>query len=272
MFASIAKRVKPCSRTRCSRARCFMRKNSLVPWVCSPSATTRASPTRSPSAARSSRGAPASTPTRGLACSRSQAMTAAAPAASPGSAWARPAPVKERRRARTTLRNETPDPAAWTPCPAAEPPSLARTGGPAGSPRAPPAAGPTRGPAPAGAGPRDALRGRLQRAVVGDDDVAVDDPLLDVVDLVDELLRDQGLVVLVEREVDAVLGQAEVQQAALERAVHDVHDRVVGGHVDALEHAREAEVQRGRVAVGVPERVLVAVDADEEDRGGAGAA
>src|SRR5690606_9276940 len=54
----------------------------------------------------------------------------------------------------------------------------------------------------------------LKGAVVGDFDLTVDDLLLDAVDLVDQRRRDQGFVVLVEGEVDAVLGQAEVLRAA----------------------------------------------------------
>src|SRR5690606_32254626 len=127
-------------------------------------------------------------------------------------------------------------------------------------------------PAPEGPA-RNGYRDRaLQGAVIGDGDLAVDDLLLDLVDLIDEVLRDQRFVERVQREVDAVLCQAEVQPAAHELAVHDVHDRVVRRDVDALEHARQTVVQRGGVVVRVAGRVLVAVDADEEHGRRAGAA
>ena len=83
-FASIANTVNPFSFTRYSSIRCFIWKISRVPCVASPSATTRASPTAFPNAAKSPFGLPASTVCSGTTRLFSSATTAVAKAGSVG--------------------------------------------------------------------------------------------------------------------------------------------------------------------------------------------
>jgi hypothetical protein len=67
-LASMPNAVKPISSTSSRSSRCFMRKNSAVPWVPSPSATTRAEPTMALSGCRSPEGAAGSSESKGTAC------------------------------------------------------------------------------------------------------------------------------------------------------------------------------------------------------------
>src|SRR5215831_373542 len=98
------------------------------------------------------------------------------------------------------------------------------------------------------------LRAGVVRRVVVHLDLAGDDVLLRVVDLGLHIGRDQRLVVVVERPVDAFFLEAEHLQARLPGAVLGGLEGVVGGEVDALHH-------RGQHRAGM-DVVLVAVDAD----------
>ena len=85
-------------------------------------------------------------------------------------------------------------------------------------------------------------------------DLAGDDVGLGLLDLRLHLGRDQLLVVLVERPVDAAFLQAEHRDAGLPAAVHRGLEAVVGREIDALDH-------RGQHRAGM-QVVLVGVDAD----------
>ena len=77
MFASIEKMVKPISSASHSTRRCFIRKNSAVPCVASPSATMRASPITAFSGCRSSNPEPARSVSNGMAFARSHSSCSA---------------------------------------------------------------------------------------------------------------------------------------------------------------------------------------------------
>src|SRR5690625_3420189 len=112
-----------------------------------------------------------------------------------------------------------------------------------------------------------AMCGRgLKLAVVGNLDLAVDDLLLHILELLEQGLGEERLVVLVEGEGDAAFGHAEVEDAGLELVIDDVHHGFVSGNVNTLHHAGQAVVEGLGVVVGVTLEVLVGVDTDEEER------
>src|SRR5260370_5213803 len=90
--------------------------------------------------------------------------------------------------------------------------------------------------------------------VIVDDDLARDDVGLGGLDLGLHLRRDQLLVVLVERPVDAAFLQPEHLHAALPCAALRRLEALVGREIDALHHRRQ---HRAGMQV-----VLVGIDAD----------
>src|SRR5918994_2192470 len=95
------------------------------------------------------------------------------------------------------------------------------------------------------------------RRCVGDGDLAVDDLLLELVQLLLDVRRE--LVGVRLRVVESVLGQAE-DEAPAERVVARLLDRRVHGRIHALEHRREDQ----RLLLRARREVLVRVDADRE--------
>src|SRR5919106_3330364 len=106
-------------------------------------------------------------------------------------------------------------------------------------------------PAPSSVTPVDLRR------CVGDGDLAVDDLLLELVQLLLDVRRE--LVGVRLRVVESVLGQAE-DEAPAERVVARLLDRRVHGRIHALQHRREDQWLLFRAR----REVLVRVNADRE--------
>src|SRR5262249_16699485 len=111
-------------------------------------------------------------------------------------------------------------------------------------------------PATSGTG---SLAGVVAHVIV-DDDLARDDVGLGLLDLGLHLRRDQLLVVLVERPVDAALLEPQHLHAALPGSGLPRLEAVIGREVDALGHRRQHRAGMEIVLVGIDaDRVLAAV-------------
>src|SRR6266851_2671399 len=111
-------------------------------------------------------------------------------------------------------------------------------------------------PATSGTG---SLAGVVAHIVV-DDDLARDDVGLGSLDLGLHLRRDQLLVVLVERPVDAAFLEAEHLHAALPGAGLRRLEALIGREIDTLHHRRQHRAGMQVVLVGIDaDRVLAAI-------------
>src|ERR1700757_793575 len=111
-------------------------------------------------------------------------------------------------------------------------------------------------PATSGTG---SLAGVVAHVVV-DDDLARDDVGLGGLDLGLHLRRDQLLVVLVERPVDAAFLQAQHLHPALPRAALRRLEALIGREIDALHHRGQHRAGMQVVLVGInADRVLAAI-------------